>query len=116
MCCDGTLFDVVRLVPAEVVARDALVRLGARLRELGQGQGWMAPQPCRALAGRTCRIYEDRPGRCHAYRCHLLEALAADEVDLAEAQSIAAVAHTLTGHARERYLDRHFRGRHHKES
>lgn len=105
-CCDGTLFDVVRLTPPEV---ERMTRLG--LPVLTRDEHLTMAQPCAALDGTCCRIYPDRPARCDAFRCHLLAALEEGEVDLDEALGVVALARELEGAQRTQFLDRHFLGR-----
>src|SRR4051794_37813926 len=73
MCCDGTLFDLVKLEASD----DA-----RKLKELGlpvtvsRGKTPVArfPQPCSALcADRSCRLYEHRPWQCRVYECRVLK-------------------------------------------
>jgi len=79
LCCDGTIFDVVPLTPNE---RITVTRLGLPVIERAAGPAMV--QPCEALDGLECQVYVARPGPCRAFRCALLDALAADEVDLSE--------------------------------
>jgi uncharacterized protein len=81
LCCDGALFAAVPLDPGEALAVRArgLVVLADRD---------VLPQPCAALRGRRCTIYDDRPGPCRRYRCMLLLALDAGEVSLPEAEAV----------------------------
>lgn len=79
-CCDGTLFDRVPLQAVE------LAQLG---RSLNVSAGTAhARQPCAALEGTACRVYENRPLTCRRFRCLLLEAHEAGEVTLPAAISI----------------------------
>lgn len=73
LCCDGTLFDLVKLEASDD---------GARLKALGlpvkvsRGRSPVArfPQPCSALcADRTCRLYADRPWQCRTFECGVLK-------------------------------------------
>lgn len=100
LCCDGSLFTQVPLVGAEEVA--AVRRRGLVVLTRADGSAAL-PQPCAALAGRRCTVYEERPESCRRYRCMLYAALAEDEVAPAEALAtveqaqalIAAVAEAL---------------------
>ena len=69
MCCDGSLFDFVRLAPGEAgTARKQ------RLRVIRGGQA--VAQPCVALSAgqhRACSVYEGRPRACGAFVCRLYE-------------------------------------------
>lgn len=70
LCCDGSLFGRVPLLPVEVPrARKH------RLHVVPSGSAM--EQPCPALARdgeshRTCTAYEDRPAACRAFDCVLL--------------------------------------------
>jgi uncharacterized protein len=79
-CCDGTLFNRVPLLEAEVPP------LKVRLQVV-DGQHH-ARQPCPALDGTACRVYAERPLTCRRYRCLLLEAHEAAEVSLVGAVAI----------------------------
>ena len=123
LCCDGSLFTTAPLADAAEVA-------GARgrgLPVLTRPDGSAAlRQPCAALVGRRCEIYEARPAACRRYRCMLFAALADGEVSEDEAQATVLRAHALlaaaragdelspeTAEARGRaaaFLERRFRG------
>lgn len=70
LCCDGTLFRYVPLEPKE--AR----RLAGRVTPCEGGM----EQPCRALDGVHCTVYDDRPTTCRAFRCLALQQLEADVI------------------------------------
>lgn len=81
LCCDGTLFRDVELVPAD----DA-----SKLRALGlpipaarvESRPLRFLQPCTALcADLRCRVYSDRPVRCREFECALFKAVAAGKVE-----------------------------------
>lgn len=69
MCCNGILFADVRLEASEDL--ETLSALGLRLQRHGNKMRFM--QPCLAFDGKLCRIYENRPSRCHAFECRLLK-------------------------------------------
>lgn len=106
LCCAGALFGHVRLTPSEVPRISAL-----GLSIYSPADYPALRQPCSALEGTTCRIYEERPMRCIAYRCHLLEAFEADEVSFDEAMGVVTLAKELEGVQRSQFVDLHFRGR-----
>jgi uncharacterized protein len=106
LCCNGVLFGSVRLTPSEA----------ARMTSLGLP--FYSPtdhaamlQPCAALEGTACRVYAERPMRCISYRCHLLEAFEADELDFAEALGVVTLAKELEGVQQEQFVELHFHGR-----
>ena len=63
-CCDGRLFQRVRLKPEEI---EPAKRNGLRVI---QDKGF--EQPCPQLENRSCKIYELRPSVCKEFRCKLL--------------------------------------------
>ena len=80
LCCDGTLFRRVALDPGEST------RLGTRVR-LSEDDGSLV-QPCRALSGKKCGVYEDRPSVCRKFRCLALEQLEAGDLTSDEAHEM----------------------------
>jgi uncharacterized protein len=73
LCCDGTLFDLVKLEPNDDVPK--LRRLGLPIT-VSRGKEAIArfPQPCAALcADRSCRVYADRPTQCRVFECGVLK-------------------------------------------
>lgn len=67
LCCDGSLFRTVPVSPEEAMRLDGRVTLSED-RALMQ-------QPCRALEGCRCTVYEARPSTCRTYRCLVLAGL-----------------------------------------
>jgi Fe-S-cluster containining protein len=66
-------------------------------------------QPCTALEGTTCRCYPGRPLACRRYRCALLDALDAEEVDLDQAREVVAAVRAFgPGAAPDGFLTFHF--------
>lgn len=82
MCCNGVLFGDVELQPRDDAKR--LAALGMELFRKGRKQCFN--QPCACFDGKWCRIYEDRPNRCRAFECRLLQ-----RVQAAKATSAAAL-------------------------
>lgn len=66
MCCDGTMFAYVNVMPDEVPALSA----DFAIREEGGEPNF--PQPCRYSVDRKCNIYARRPFTCRSYRCKTL--------------------------------------------
>lgn len=85
LCCDGTLFDKVRLGPGDDAEK--LKALGLPVAAARSG----APithfrQPCAALcADRSCRVYADRPGQCRTFECGVYKAVGAGAITFAVA-------------------------------
>jgi uncharacterized protein len=92
LCCDGTLFDAVRLEPGD----DA-----RKLRALGlpvtvpRGRVPVArfPQPCAALCeDRTCRLYAERPRQCRIFECGVFKDAKAGRISFAAALRLVKAA------------------------
>ncbi len=69
LCCDGTLFDLVKLEASDDARK--LKALGLPVT-VSRGKAPVArfPQPCAALcADRTCRLYANRPWQCRVFEC-----------------------------------------------
>jgi uncharacterized protein len=69
LCCDGTLFDLVKLEPSDDARK--LKALGLPIT-VSRGKSPVArfPQPCAALCGdRTCKLYANRPWQCRVFEC-----------------------------------------------
>lgn len=79
-CCDGTLFDRVPMTEPELVSLRVQLAVAPGVS--------FARQPCAALEGTACQVYEQRPLTCRRYRCLLLEAHEANEVSLEHARII----------------------------
>jgi Fe-S-cluster containining protein len=77
-CCDGTLFDSLRLLDEE--------RAQVRLPVIDLGGRPAVRFPCPAHRG-SCTLYEERPSTCRVYRCNLLDRVEAAELDLGAAEA-----------------------------
>lgn len=82
LCCDGTLFRDVRLTQAD--APNRLRRLGLTLEK--RGTRTCLTQPCTAFDGALCTLYADRPSRCRAFECRVLQRVANGSLDLPSAR------------------------------
>lgn len=69
LCCNGVLFDLVKLQPG-----DNAKALGARGIKIKKRQFFT--QPCGALCDLHCTIYEDRPTRCRLFECKQFQQVA----------------------------------------
>ena len=70
LCCDGSLFADVELGgPAEAAGLEIL---GLEIED-DDADGELLVQPCAALRGKRCTIYEHRPECCRTFECRLLE-------------------------------------------
>ncbi len=90
MCCDGTLFSRVKAAPDE---EPGLAEIGFALAEI-DGHQWFS-QPCPMSNCGSCAIYESRPATCRRYRCDLLKAFEAAEIEYDEAVKKIASAKSL---------------------
>lgn len=81
MCCDGSMFQVVKLFEGEADRLEGRLELSTdRVHAL---------QPCIALkSDKCCKVYEDRPKICRAYRCLALSGLESGAMTPAEAQGL----------------------------
>jgi Fe-S-cluster containining protein len=88
LCCDGTLFDLVKLEPGDDARK--LQRLGLPVtRSRGKEAVARFPQPCAALCGdRSCRVYADRPAQCRAFECGVLKDAKAGRITFAAARQL----------------------------
>jgi Fe-S-cluster containining protein len=85
LCCDGTLFDLVKLEAGDNAGE--LKALGLPV-SISRGKAPVArfPQPCSALcADRTCRVYAQRPWQCRTFECKLLKDVQAARTEPAAA-------------------------------
>lgn len=84
-CCDGSLFRLTPLSDDEAAwaARRHLPLLDA------VADPAMA-QPCGALEGTRCRLYDERPETCRRFRCRVLVRLENGDIDRAEAEARVA--------------------------
>jgi len=80
LCCDGTLFDNVRLEPGDDAKR--LKTLGLPVT-VSRGREPVARfnQPCAALCtDRTCQVYANRPKQCRTYECMIFKRMQSGEL------------------------------------
>lgn len=82
LCCNGVLFQIVRLQPADSVKQ--LESLGLKLSRKKHEPYFR--QPCRLLNDCTCTQYAARPQRCRLFECDQLRRLAGDEVSESQAK------------------------------
>ena len=84
MCCDGTMFQIVRMQPGDVPAE--LGKLGLKIR-CRDGEYYME-QPCSGLQEKRCTVYDRRPVRCRLFNCQQLGRLESGETTEAEAMAM----------------------------
>lgn len=99
MCCDGSIFADVKLLPGENA--DRLLSLGIPLQPqiprgrktlVSAGTRWRFTQPCAALEGCRCRVYASRPQDRRQFECGLLKRLLSGDVDYARAERLVRLA------------------------
>ncbi len=104
LCCDGSIFADVKLLPGENA--DRLLSLGiplqtqnarARKGSVSAGKRWRFTQPCAALDGCSCKIYASRPQYCRQFECLLLKKLVSGDVDYARAERLVRFARRQIG-------------------
>lgn len=81
MCCNGVLFDLVRLQPADSVR--GLEALGMKVRRKKKEPYFS--QPCTSLQDCSCSIYAHRPQRCQMFECITLRRALRREISDQEA-------------------------------
>ncbi len=96
MCCDGTMFQIVRMQPGEVPAE--LGRLGLKIR-CRDGEYYME-QPCSGLREKRCTVYEQRPVRCRLFNCQQLGRVERGETPEAEAMAMIVETRALVERVR----------------
>ncbi len=78
ICCTGAFFSHVNLTPEEATALD-----GTQIKTyIGKKGKPVFDQPCVALSGTSCSIYEKRPGACRAFLCGLTRGVLNGTTDL----------------------------------
>jgi len=97
LCCDGTLFQIVRMQPEDSPAK--LAALGLRMRHRAE-EYWME-QPCAALKRLCCTVYDQRPMRCRKFHCQQLTRLAGGEIDEGDALVLIADTRRLADRVRQ---------------
>jgi Fe-S-cluster containining protein len=88
LCCDGTLFDLVKLEPTDDAAKLNALGLAVTVSR-GKAPVARIPQPCAALcADRTCRLYAIRPAQCRVFECGVFKDAKAGRVSFPSALRI----------------------------
>jgi Fe-S-cluster containining protein len=81
LCCNGILFEDVRLVRGDKAL--VLEKGGLKLRRHGRKTAF--GQPCPWFDGRLCAAYDQRPLRCRHFDCHTLKQAAKRQITRADA-------------------------------
>ena len=96
MCCDGTMFQIVRMQPGEVPAE--LGKLGLKIR-CRDGEYFME-QPCSGLREKRCTVYDRRPVRCRLFNCQQLRRVECGEIPESEAMGMIVETRRLVDRVR----------------
>ena len=100
LCCDGTLFDLVKLEQGDDARK--LKALGLPV-SISRGKTPVArfPQPCSALCeDRSCRLYAERPWQCRTFECQVLKDAKAGRITFAAALPLVKQARRRADHVR----------------
>jgi uncharacterized protein len=85
LCCDGTLFDLVKLEASDDARKMKTLGLPVTISR-GKVPIARFPQPCAALcADCTCRLYADRPWQCRVFECGVFKDAKAGRITWAAA-------------------------------
>ena len=88
MCCDGSLFDNVRLGSDEDAGSFKLLGLPVR-RSRAKVPVAYFNQPCRALCeDLTCKVYAERPSQCRRFECGVYKGVESGELPLKRALAV----------------------------
>lgn len=99
LCCDGSLFADVELGRGDEAS--SLEALGLEIEDAGDGHRGLLLQPCRALKGTRCSVYEHRPKCCRTFECRLLQETRRGLVQVEAATAVIADALGRAAHVRE---------------
>ncbi|MBL9186185.1 MAG: YkgJ family cysteine cluster protein [Opitutaceae bacterium] len=100
LCCDGTLFDNVRLGPGDDAKELKALGLPVSVSRARAPVTYFR-QPCAALcADRTCRLYADRPGQCRTFECGVFKAAQAGRIAAPAALRLIKQARRQADHIR----------------
>jgi uncharacterized protein len=101
LCCDGTLFDLVKLEGSDDGAKLKALGLPVKVSR-GKTPVTRFPQPCAALcADRTCRLYADRPWQCRVFECGVFKDAKAGRITPAAALRLIKKARKRADKARQ---------------
>ena len=92
LCCDGTLFNHVKLGPSDDAKKLKALGLPVSVTRSSPPVTHF-PQPCAALcADRMCRVYADRPLQCRTFECGVFKDTAAGRIEFAVAMKLVKQA------------------------
>ena len=100
LCCDGTLFNHVKLGPRDDVSKLKALGMPVAISR-AQTPVTHFRQPCAALcADRICRVYADRPLQCRSFECGVFKAAAAGRIEFPVALRLVKSARRQADHLR----------------
>ena len=85
LCCNGVLFAIVQLQPAD--SPKQLASLGLKLTHKKKRHFFQ--QPCPMFRESQCAIYQNRPERCRLFECRQLKQVATGQI--AETTALATI-------------------------
>lgn len=97
LCCDGTLYNYVSLVPDDLPPLAKYPQLALKVRDHQE----TFDLGCALHTGTGCSAYADRPSTCSRYVCGVLRAVARDELTEHEAVLVIEEAVALTANVKE---------------
>ena len=101
LCCDGTLFNHVRLGPEDDAKRLKAQGLPVTVSRT-KPPVTRFPQPCGALCvDRTCRVYADRPRQCRSFECGVYKDALAGRISFPAALRSVRKARRQADHLRQ---------------
>ena len=87
----------------DLFAGDDVVALSAvNVVFVQRGDSVRMQQPCAALTGSSCSVYEQRPAACREYECNVLKGYRRDDITLERARAVIERAVTLSRDVRPR--------------
>jgi uncharacterized protein len=89
LCCNGSLFSDVELSGAKEIT--GLEALGVNIEDGDGSAAGLLVQPCNALRGKRCGIYEHRPKCCRTFECRLLKEVQTGRVTINKARETIAI-------------------------
>ena len=97
LCCNGSLFDDVELSGEAEATKMEIMGLDVEV-----DQQALLLQPCAALHGNKCSIYQFRPGCCRTFECRLLQNAKRGNIRVDDAMT--TINHTLAHVSRMKEL------------
>jgi Fe-S-cluster containining protein len=94
LCCDGTIFADVELRPTDEpsLLRKLGLPVGTSRASRSPSRPAKFAQPCAALQGCHCRIYQQRPTHCREFECVLLKSVKAGSANKSAALRVIRTA------------------------